>query len=118
MKPNKLTEEVFTNVKRAINNGEWTYAWKYPQINRATGNRIKKSSDYEEYVGEDGKYGVGVQKQMTKSQPDTVVATSPTPLVATKRSSSSKSFFYWYFALYRYSYRILKKLLVERRSSD
>jgi hypothetical protein len=60
MKPNKLTEEVFTNVKRALANKEWTYAWKYPQINRATKKRIQKSATYAEYVGVDGKYGIKV----------------------------------------------------------
>jgi hypothetical protein len=58
MRPKKLTEEVFTNVKRAILNGEWTYAFKYPQINRATKKRIKKSKNYSEYIGENGKYGI------------------------------------------------------------
>ncbi len=58
MKPNRLSEEVFTNVKRALANGEWTYAWKYPQINRATKKRIKASATYADYVGKDNKYGI------------------------------------------------------------
>ena len=55
MFPKKLTEEVYDEVRKALLNGDWRILWKYP-VNRATQNRIKKSKNYQDYIGPDGKY--------------------------------------------------------------
>jgi len=35
-----------------------------------------------------------------------------------ERKPVIKAFLFWYFALYRYSYKLIKKLITKRRSSD